>query len=193
MRRIQLGDVFYTKVPRGYKLYQYAYKPSKYGTYIRVFPGLYDTIPENIAEIVKAPHSYISYFVISRAYRIGLAVYLGNYPVPEEYPLPNYEICFQVNNHTKKVDAINVMKSSNAAPDCERFDQTFYVERFDQLPKAYQTTLLNGGSNPCVLMHMFNVDFDLEHPEREYIDTNRKEMLLQYLAEVNQLLEKARY
>ena len=46
MRRAKLGDVFAVKVPNGYKIVQWAYRIEKFGNYIRVFDGLYDTLPD---------------------------------------------------------------------------------------------------------------------------------------------------
>lgn len=72
MPRAKLGDVYACKVLKGYKIIQWAYYIERYGRFIRVFDGLYDTIPENIAQIVAGEHSYITDLFVGRAYRIGL-------------------------------------------------------------------------------------------------------------------------
>ncbi|MBR6646576.1 MAG: hypothetical protein IKL09_03575 [Clostridia bacterium] len=59
MKRAKVGDVYYVKVPNGYKIYQWAYSIPKQGDYIRVFEGLYADVPNEIEEIVQGPHSYI--------------------------------------------------------------------------------------------------------------------------------------
>lgn len=59
MRRSKLGDVYATKLPNGYKIYQRAYDIPRRGDFVRVFDGLYESIPANVEEIVRGPHSYI--------------------------------------------------------------------------------------------------------------------------------------
>ena len=94
MRRAKLGDVYYIKLPNGYKIYQWAYDHHHKGTYVRVFDGLYPTIPVNIEEIVSGPHSYVLTFDTKRSYSLGLSILIGNYPVPEEYPIPEKSVDF---------------------------------------------------------------------------------------------------
>ena len=98
MRRAVIGDVYCIKVPNGYKIFQWAYKIPRSGNYIRVFEGLYDSIPSNIEQIAAGPHSYMIWFNAGRAYRCGLATFLGNYPVPPEYPFPQFAIQFWQNS-----------------------------------------------------------------------------------------------
>lgn len=163
MKRTQLGDVYAIKVPNGYKIIQWAYSIPKKGDYIRVFKGLYDCIPEKIEELVMCPHSYIIYLDIKRAYRIGLAQRLGCYVIPGQYPFPKYQMRFDINHETKKVEAIHVMNSDFARDVNKWYD----VGSVKELPKRFNdTTLLNCSISPSWLMYLFDVGFDLEHPER---------------------------
>ena len=176
MRRAKLGDVYCIEVPNGYKLFQWAYKIPKRGEFMRVFDGLYKTIPNDIEAIVKSQHSYIIAFYIQRAYRIGLAQFLGNYAVPEEYPFPKYQINFSVDsNH--KLDAVHVMNSDG------KFGVSKWHEvgSMDELPEPYRdVTLLSSYLTPNWLLYLFDKGFDLKHPERYFPGQDIEEKLKPY-------------
>ena len=168
MRRGKLGDVYAVKVPNGYKLYQWAYHIPNDGDYIRVFDGLYATIPENIAQIVEGPHSYITSFLSNRAYRVGLAQFVGNWPVPREYPFPEFMISFWPNQDSTKVSSIWVMCSFPVATKLNvKPIQRFNVSNMRDLPDEYQQlTLLNDSVTPAWLFFLFDYNFTLANPER---------------------------
>lgn len=176
MRKAKLGDVYYIKVPNGYKLYQWAYSIPKRGDYIRVFDGLYASIPDNLKEIVLSQHSYIIAFYASRAYRNGFAHFLGSFPVPENYPFPKYQIRFSIDQN-RKVDQIHVMNSDGKRDVWQWFD----VRSVDKLPEAYRnTTLLNSCVTPNWLLYLFDNGFDLKHPERFFLDDDPDTQLQKY-------------
>ena len=177
MRRSKLGDVYYIQVPNGYKLYQWAYSVPRRGDYIRVFDGLYSTIPDDIEKIVLSPHSYIIPFYASRAYRTGLAHFLKNIPVPEEYPLPKYQIHFSIDRRTRKVDSIHVMNADGGRDVWQWFD----VSRVQDLPEPYrEITLLNSCVTPNWLLYLFDNGFDLLHPERFFPGEDPEATLQEY-------------
>lgn len=188
MKRARLGDVYCIKVPNGYKLYQWAYKIPRKGDYIRVFDGLYSTIPEDIESIVASLHSYIIYFNASRAYRIGLAHLLGNFQIPYQYPFPKYQIRFDRNPETKRVNRIHVMNADGKRDVWKWFD----VCCVKDLPEEYrETTLLNSAVTPNWLLYLFDNEFDLLHPERFFIGGSNPEKELQKYSDiVNDALEK---
>ena len=166
MRRAKLGDVFCIKVPNGYKIFQWAYRVDRKGDYMRVFPGLYDSVPESIEQMVLGEHSYIIAFHISRAYRIGLAQWLGNFPVPEQYPFPKIQIAFRQDNATRDISAIGVMSADGTRDVME----IYYVKRMEQLPKAFRNEkLLNAYLTPNWLLYLFDNNFDMQHPDRFFI------------------------
>ena len=179
MRRGKLGDVYYIKVPNGYKLYQWAYKIPKYGDFIRVFPGLYKELPENIKDIILARHSYIIEFFSNRAYRIGLAQFIGNYPVPDEYPYPDLKFNF-VECTSGEIAFISIMRTNGTLDDC----RTFYVSRMKDLPPCYQNlTLLNSYIPPSWLLYLFDTDWSpekLQHYDPDPSGRERKEILQKY-------------
>lgn len=158
MRRIKIGDVFYVKVTNGYKLFQWAYDIPNRGQFIRVFPGLCNSIPDNIKEIVNEDHSYIIAARIRRLYKIGLAVFLGNYEVPEKYPFPPYslEACM---DQSGEVYRILFLKSNPGSPTAQF---GFDASSMHDLPAEYQgIKLLNGYLSPALLLYLFDCDFNL--------------------------------
>ena len=164
MKRPKLGDVYAVKVPNGYKLYQWAYSIPKDGDYIRVFKGLYETIPENIGVIIEGPHSYIIPFYSNRAYRIGLAQRIDNYPVPGRYPFPDYRIDFCM-DMKGEIYQINLDPVHRLMGESRRFQ----ASHMEELPEKFRgETLLNSCVTPNWLLYLFDIDFDLSEPARFY-------------------------
>lgn len=178
MRRVKIGDVYYIKVPNGYKIFQYAYDIPRKGRYIRVFDGLYQEIPKNLSDIVHSQHSYIISLYITKACRIGLAVFLDNIPVPSEYPFPRYQLNFLINYRLQQVEQIHVMSADATTSVWQWFD----VDSIDKLPQEYRnTTLLNSHVSPDWLLYLFDVGFDLKHIERFHLGSNPEEILKPYI------------
>lgn len=160
MKRARMGDVYSVKVPNGYKIYQWAYSIPREGDYIRVFDGLHEYIPTNLPKIVAGPHSYIIPFDTKRAYRIGLAQMLGNFPVPDEYPFPEYEFSLHPNG-AKKIGAI-VVRPTIATSTAVNAGQWFRVNRIQDLPPQFQNiTLLSSRLSPGWLLYLFDIGFTL--------------------------------
>lgn len=160
MKRARMGDVYTIKVPNGYKIFQWAYSIPRKGDYIRVFDGIYETIPCNIPEIVDGPHGFIISFDIKRAYRVGLAQMLGNFPVPDEYPFPDYMLALHPGGK-RKIGAIAVdSTSSTSQPSIA--GQWFRVSRIQDLPPQFQNiNLLNSRLSPSWLLYLFDIGFTL--------------------------------
>ena len=187
MKRAKVGDVYYIKVPNGYKLYQWAYSIPKDGDYIRVFPGLYQEIPKSIAEIVEGSHSYIAPFRTKRAYRIGLSELIGNYPVPEKYPFPDYMVSFSSYSSSGKVFNIRVMGTNWGLGNRYSYD----VSSMEELPMQYRNIkLLNACVSPSWLLYLFDIDFDLTKLEKFWPGPNVEERLQPYTDIVNSFWRK---
>ncbi len=162
MRRAKLGDVYWVKVPNGYKIYQWAYSIPKKGDYIRVFEGLYATIPVEIEEIVQGPHSYIIPCFTKKMYQIGISQLIGNYKVPEEYPFPKNMLWFWQDEKTNKPFAIEVMDVFSTREYCE----TFEVDRMSKLPLKHQgEKLINARVGVPYILYLFDVNFNLSKLE----------------------------
>lgn len=166
MRRAKLGDVFYVKVPNGYKIVQWAYHIKKFGRFIRVFDGLYAEIPENIDELVAGPHSYITDMDVNRAYRISLLSWLGNYPVPRQYPFPKYSVEFSFD---KKGSTYAIDLLLNPGIDDLPHLLSFSVSSIEELPEEYRhINLLNSRFSADWLLYLFDNEFSLATPHITY-------------------------
>ena len=153
MRQSKIGDVYSIKLPNGYKLFQRAYDIPRQGRFIRVFDGLYETIPDNIAEIIAGPHSYIIDFYASRAYRIGLVHFVENHPVPEEYPFPEYQFTFWPLGNSGKY-GVKVVRTDL------RELHVFSVSGLDELPEPFHgLTLVGEGLSPEWVLYLFDVNW----------------------------------
>ncbi len=158
MRRAKLGDVYYVKVPNGYKIYQWAYSIPKKGDYIRVFKGLYRSVPKEIEAIVQGPHSYIIPCYTKKMYQIGISQLIGNYEIPEEYPFPKNMLWFWQDERTNKTTAIEVMDVFSTREYCETFD----VNKMSKLPLQHQNEkLINARVGVPYILYLFDADFDL--------------------------------
>lgn len=186
MKRAKVGDLFYVKVFSGYKLIQWGYRFPDKGDYIRVFPHLYQQIPEDLGSIVAGPHSYIISFYVSRLYRIGIAEWLGNFPVPEEYPFPEFMVFMMPDTRPGKVGFIDVIRTDGSMRCAKTYDANYMHE----LPEEYRTTtLLNGCVSPDWLLYLFDVDFSLETPEKFWPGSDERVDL--YKEIINDALRKA--
>lgn len=163
MPRAKIGDAYAVKVPRGYKIIQWAYHMERYGSFIRVFDGLYEAIPENIAEIVAGEHSYVTDLFVGRAYRIGLLQWLGNFPVPEKYPVPEYRLEFCRDRQGK---AYQIKIENTPARTEGRFSQAFPVSGVEELPEEFRKVkLLSDCVSPDWLLYLFDNGFSLREPD----------------------------
>jgi len=163
MPRAKIGDAYAVKVPNGYKIIQWAYHIERYGRFIRVFDGLYDTIPDHIAWIVAGEHSYVTDLFVGRAYRIGLLQWLGNFPVPEKYPVPEYRLEFCRDRHG---DVYQINIENTPARKEGRFWGKFPVSSIDELPEEFRNVkLLSDCVSPDWLLYLFDNGFDLRKPD----------------------------
>ena len=161
MRRAKLGDVYYMKVTSGYKIYQWAYRIPKRGDYIRVFDGLYKEVPdkEYIEKLIKTEHSYIIGFNAGRAYRTELAYLIDSFPIPEEYPFPEYMVrIFSYGNGIHKFDVSGTENFWDGG--------SFEAKSINDLPEKFRNIkLLNSYPTASWIMYLFEIGFNLNNPE----------------------------
>lgn len=149
MKRAKLGDLYCMKVPNGYKIYQWAYQIPNDGSYIRVFPHLYEKIPDNLSGIVGSEHSYIIGFAAAKAYRKNLSELLGNFAVPLQYPFPQYSL-------TVGVGSKMCIRDNSTGRWLTEF-----VGGCAELPEKFRAVkALSGSVTPDWLMYLFDTDFD---------------------------------
>lgn len=195
MRNPKIGDVYYTKVPNGYKLFQLVWRIPRYGQYIRVFDGLYDSVPCNVAEIVAGPHAYIIPFFVSRAYRIGLAVYVENAPIPQTLVFPQYAMDFWFDSKgclfSFWFHATEVMIKLGGNNELISIDA---ASREDLPPEFRSIDLLSPYISPSYLLYLFDNGFNLNNIERwlpkHCFGDDAEKKMQEYEIYVNELLEK---
>lgn len=196
MRRAKLGDVYVIHVPNGYKIFQWAYQIPQLGKYIRVFDGLYDSVPNNVTEIVLGEHSYIIGFDVSKVYRIGLAQFVDNIPVPDMYPFPLYRLSFWKHELD---DGFRIWIRPTRTNPAENVNAiySFDVNSMKELPHEYQCIkLLDSMLSPAWLLYLFDYDFTLSNLNRfwpQYVlGENKDEILRGYQDRISRLIDTDR-
>lgn len=181
MKRSKLGDVFAIKLPNGYKLFQRAYDIPRAGRFIRVFDGLFPDIPNNVAEIVAGPHSYILHFDTMKAYRCGLAQLVGNYQVPGAYPFPEYMFKFSKNADGK---TLRIAVVTTDVTDLHVFN----VKNWAEIPEEFQDlSLLWPVFSVAKVLYMFDTNwspsqiFDFSAPGLDEGFVSRQDVYLELL------------
>ena len=108
--------------------------------------------------------------------------------MPEQYPLPNYQVHFWINYEQQKVYSITVSGRDNNG---EWIWESFDVSKIADLPKEYRdTTLLAGCVTPNWLLYLFDNGFDLNHPERFSTGPNPAAVVQKYTEIVEKYWKK---
>jgi hypothetical protein len=160
MKRSQLGDVFAFKTDRGYRIMHWVYRIEKMGYFVKVFPGFYNEIPENIEEIIEGEYSYMINADARRLYNKGIFEHIGNYPGRDQIPFPTHDIEFR-----RYVG--NTILYRVAQFTCHQNDEQFIGDATGKcIPERYgHIKLLNGIPHPIRFLYLLASDFDLRHIE----------------------------
>ena len=186
MRRTKLGDVYAVKVPNGYKIVQWAYQDAFKGSYIRVFPGLYPAVPDNIEAIVNSEPAFIIAFDVKRACRTGLFEFIANIPFTDT--LPRYSAAFW-RDKSGRIYQIRIVSSDPLLRESYYFDAT----DFGDIPEKYHTSLINLIISPAWLLYLFDTDFSMSEPERFFPGSpgDSQEVSLRKYIDIIEALESA--
>lgn len=169
MRRRKIGDLYCAKVPGGYKLFQFAYRIPKDGSYFRVFGGLYEKIPEDLTSIVEGPHSYII-SIGTGFFKSRMVSFLSNFPVPEKYPYPKFRLKFWMNQWGEIFCIWLTPNDKSATGSLNKL--SFDVTAMKDLPEEYrEIKLLSSYVTPIWLVYLFDCDFDLNDLNRFWPQT----------------------
>ncbi|WP_175035079.1 hypothetical protein [Burkholderia lata] len=79
---IKSGDVFCIETSKGGGYFQYVKKVSPMGALIRVLPGIYKDLPDNLAEMVEVETNFWIFFPVGVAEKRGIVKKIGNFEVP---------------------------------------------------------------------------------------------------------------
>jgi len=97
MNKIRIGDLFEISTPKGKAYFQYVFELNGIGSLIRVFDGLFDTVPEKLYEIVNNEEKFFVYFPLKYAlkYNVVRKVLSSNVPgsvqIPKKMRTPNVD------------------------------------------------------------------------------------------------------
>lgn len=80
-RRAKFGDVIEVSTPKGLAYLQYVTRHPAYGDVIRVLPGLFQTRPVNLEELVREK-GYFTFYPLRVAISRGMVDIAGNMPIP---------------------------------------------------------------------------------------------------------------
>ncbi len=171
MRRAKVGDIYCAKLFNGYKLFQFAYRIPKRGDYIRVFPGMYESVPDDIAPIVNGSHSYIISMGPWNILRSSVFRHLGTLPVPKEYPFPKFMMKFW-KDQKDNIFCFWFTPMLGVYEFEDRSIRSFNASSLDEVPAEYrETKLLNGYVTPEWFLYLLDYNFDLNDVKRYWPQT----------------------
>ncbi|MBQ3258166.1 MAG: hypothetical protein IJA67_12265 [Oscillospiraceae bacterium] len=169
-KRPKLGDVLYTKVPNGYKIYQWVFKDTRWGNLVFVFSGLYNGVPNNVQEIVSAQEGYLMSMPVGKACRIGFSTIIDNYEIPPNCVFPEFYIDW-ISYYEGGICFLDVTIS-----EFETLRQVGYypkVKCMNDLPEVHRNTkLISGIYSPDWILYLFDIDFNLNKMERRNLGEN---------------------
>jgi len=82
-KKAKLGDIFEIATPAGLAYVQFTHLRESMGHLVRVLPGLFETRPQDIAELATQKELYFVFYPVSYALRDGLVHFVSNQPIPE--------------------------------------------------------------------------------------------------------------
>jgi hypothetical protein len=95
--KIKIGDVFEIETSKGLAYLQYVHQGSS--ALIRILPGLYQGVPENLGEIVQNKELFFLKFPIKAALKQKIVKFILNYELPSDLKLPTHmRIKYSTNN-----------------------------------------------------------------------------------------------
>lgn len=158
MRKATIGDIYAFKTERGYRLIHWAYHIEKQGKFVRVLPNFYDSIPENIDELIAKECDYILCFDAPKAYRKRLFEWIGNYSEFDKIELfPRYDINYVDYGETSEIKVCEF----NCHQNFERF---VCDDKGNGLPEKYKNIkLINAIVDPIWFIYLISSDFNLNN------------------------------
>lgn len=88
MVRLKVGDVFEIHTPRGKAYIQYVSNDEVIGELIRVLPGVYDNLPDNIKEIASGKEEFFIHFPLKAALKQKILKRVSNFDLPKNFKIP---------------------------------------------------------------------------------------------------------
>ncbi|MBO9192665.1 hypothetical protein J5277_00960 [Rhizobium sp. 16-449-1b] len=90
-KRIKVGDVAQIATSKGISYAQVTHRHPRYGHLLRVFDSVYNSKPDNLAEMVATHVLFSAFFPIQKAVGEGLLTIVGNSEVTDaNSPFPTF-------------------------------------------------------------------------------------------------------
>lgn len=81
MKRIKIGDLFEIKTKNGKAFLQYMYKDAKLGELVRILPGIFKEIPNNLDQVINQEELFYIYFPLNAAYKKNIVQLIDNFKI----------------------------------------------------------------------------------------------------------------
>jgi hypothetical protein len=82
-KKIQIGDIFELKTPKGLVYLQYIYNDVEYGYLIRVLPGFFDARPKSFSDVGEKKELYFVFFPVQAALNREIILFISKEKVPD--------------------------------------------------------------------------------------------------------------
>lgn len=83
-KRLSIGDIIEIPTTKGLAYAQYSHKHKQYGTMIRILDGLFESRPEDFAQLVKRKPKFVTFFPLGAAVNREIFYIVGHAEVPDE-------------------------------------------------------------------------------------------------------------
>ena len=87
-RRLKLGDVYKVSVAQGHAYLQYVFEhkdPPVWGSVVRVLPGIFETDPPDLGELVGQLELFLTFVTLRPAIKQNEVMFVGTYPLSERF------------------------------------------------------------------------------------------------------------
>ncbi len=82
-KRIKIGDIIEIDTSNGNAYAQFTHKHPKYGSLIRVLPGVFETTLTSFESVINEEPQFITFFPLSAAVNKGIVKVVANFKVPK--------------------------------------------------------------------------------------------------------------
>ena len=84
-KRPRIGDILELETPKGLAYLQYTHRHATYGALIRVLPGLFASVPDDLSALAEKDSEIQAFFPLGAAAARNIVRIVGNEPIPEAY------------------------------------------------------------------------------------------------------------
>ncbi len=149
--------MFAFKTVNGYRIILWAYSIDKFGDYVRVVPGFYDDIPENVLDIAVGNCSFIIQIPIKTMLKTKLLTYIDSvnkFSIPE---MPCYQIEYSDYGSYGQFEVSEFGRTQNSCIYEGLPDGSGLPEQFKEIK------LVNGAVGIYWFIYLITEGFDNKH------------------------------